>query len=386
MKVLIISPAYFPAFHYGGPIYSTHDLARILSNLGYSVYVLATQANGKAKLNVDTRNSVKLGKCYYVRYFKTIGPSIISLRLLINLFSHIKKNSFIYLVSVFTYTTPITIFINNFLKRKLIIAPKGQLAVWSLNQGSKFKNMWLKIFIKPYINKLVWHSASQQETDDILRLFKNAKVVMVPHVLNVFEFNLSKTLDKSIYERLIGESMTNKKVIVSLSSLHKKKGYDILIKALNILIKSQSDLILIIAGNDFGEKESLVQLVHRLNLSDKVFIIERIDGEDKKLFLTCADLFALPSHNENFGLVYAEALAAGTPIVASKNTPWEDVEKYDCGKFVENTAEAFADAIDQILSSDYVSMGKRGRKYILDNFSHDVISKRYLELFSILTT
>jgi glycosyltransferase involved in cell wall biosynthesis len=42
---------------------------------------------------------------------------------------------------------------------------------------------------------------------------------------------------------------------------------------------------------------------------------------------------------------YAEALAAGTPIVASRNTPWQEVEKHNCGKWVENTPEKFADAI-----------------------------------------
>ncbi len=66
----------------------------------------------------------------------------------------------------------------------------------------------------------------------------------------------------------------------------------------------------------------------------------------------------LASHHENFGMVYAEALAAGTPVVASTNTPWQDVEKYNCGKWVENTPEKFAKAINEILNSDPIANGK----------------------------
>ena len=140
--------------------------------------------------------------------------------------------------------------------------------------------------------------------------------------------------------------------------------------------------MLLIAGEDFGERKKLEGLIDKLALKDRVFLIGMIEGEDKKEFLRNADLFALASHHENFGIVYAEALASGIPVIASKNTPWQDVEKYNCGKWVDNTPEDFANAIKEILKSDTNSMGINGKKFVSERFSCEEVIKRYRELFN----
>ena len=73
-------------------------------------------------------------------------------------------------------------------------------------------------------------------------------------------------------------------------------------------------------------------------------------------FLANADLFVLPSHNENFGNVYLESLATGTPIVASLGTPWSEVEECDCGKWVENSIEKTSKSIIEMLERDREEM------------------------------
>lgn len=91
-------------------------------------------------------------------------------------------------------------------------------------------------------------------------------------------------------------------------------------------------------------------------MTENAFLIGLITGQDKIDFLTNADLFVLPSHNENFGVVYLESLAAGTPIVASKNTPWSEIEEADCGKWVNNTIEETSDAMLEMLKKDREQM------------------------------
>ena len=151
-----------------------------------------------------------------------------------------------------------------------------------------------------------------------------------------------------------------------MGRLQKVKGFDILIEAISKVqrMRISSDVMLLIAGEDFGERKNLEQLIDKLGLKEKVFLVGMIEGLDKIEFLRNADVFALASHHENFGMVYAEALATGTPVVASRNTPWQDVEKYNCGKWVENTPDKFAEAIDEILDSDSLQLGKNGYEYI----------------------
>ena len=92
--------------------------------------------------------------------------------------------------------------------------------------------------------------------------------------------------------------------------------------------------------------QELKQLVQELNLENKVFFIGAVEGKDKVDFFIHADLFALTSHNENFGNVYAEALASGIPIIASKNTPWSEVIENQCGSWVGLDAAEISAAIN----------------------------------------
>ena len=82
--------------------------------------------------------------------------------------------------------------------------------------------------------------------------------------------------------------------------------------------------------------------------------------QEKVDFFVNADLFVLPSHNENFGLVYVEALAAGTPVVASKNTPWEEVEDANCGKWVNNCVVETAKAMIEMHNGQIWCESKEG--------------------------
>ena len=54
MKLLFISPSFYPAFYYGGPIYSTYELAKALKKQNIDLKVITTNANGKERLNVKT--------------------------------------------------------------------------------------------------------------------------------------------------------------------------------------------------------------------------------------------------------------------------------------------------------------------------------------------
>ena len=117
-------------------------------------------------------------------------------------------------------------------------------------------------------------------------------------------------------------------------------------------------------------------------MSNRVFFVGLLSGPERLKFLANADVFVLPSHNENFGNVYLESLLAGTPIIASKNTPWSLVEEYNCGRWEENSVQAVCKSIRDILKLD---SGVSGRcKELASGYSWNSIATSFYEEYKRL--
>lgn len=168
-----------------------------------------------------------------------------------------------------------------------------------------------------------------------------------------------------------------------MGRLQKKKGFDILIDSFDETLKIFPNSVLLIAGSDEGEEENLKKQIENLNLEKNIFLVGAISGQDKIDFLANADLFCLPSHNENFGNVYVESLATGTPIVASKMTPWSEVEEYNCGKWVENSIKETSKAINEILMQDKDIL-EINSKNLASKYDWKNIAYRFKELYELV--
>lgn len=384
MNLLFISPSFYPATYYGGPIYSTYELAKELAKNGIKVSVITTNANGDKRLDMKINIFLEAEKSLFIKYYGAATKKGFSPFMFLLLWKDLLKADLVYLVSIFSPPTPLTLFLNIFFRKKIIISPRGQLGSWCLAQGNRFKKLWLRLFIKPFIKHLYWHLTSDEEQKNVLNVFPEAKTFVLPNGIEISNVDINnRKKDKLFFKKYYATIDNKSRVIISMGRLQKVKGFDNLIEAYKIVQEHVQDPILLIAGEDFGEKTNLLNLISSKNLSNKICLVGHIEREEKINFLKNADVFALPSYHENFGMVYGEALAAGTPIVASKKTPWQDVEKYNCGKWVDNTAEKFAEAIIETLKSDTIQMGLNGRKYIEENFSWEKIAldfKRQIEL------
>jgi len=377
-KLLIITPSFYPATYYGGPIYSTYELAKALAKNDIPVYVVTTNANGDKRLKIKTNTFLEVEKNLFIKYYGSATKKGFSPFMFLSLWKDFLNADLIYLVSIFSPPTPLTLFLNIILRKKIIISPRGQLGEWCLAQGNSLKKLWLKFIISPFVKNLIWHATSSQEEEMIKKVYAEANIWVLPNGIDIDKFkDIEHKKDRIFYKKYSDKVNQNSKVIISMGRLQKVKGFDILINAMSIA--QREDAVLFIAGEDFGERKNLEKLIDKLGLIENVFFIGRIEGLEKIEFLRNADLFALASHHENFGMVYAEALAAGTPVVASINTPWQNVEKYNCGKWVENTPEKFSKAIIEILSSYPIQMGNNGREYVQENFSWEKIARLFAD-------
>jgi glycosyltransferase involved in cell wall biosynthesis len=383
MVISIIIPSFYPAMVYGGTITASLNNARLLVQAGHKVHVSTTNTNKICRLNIPTNKFIEIEKDLFVKYYNETIVDKFSLALIFNIWRDIRKADVVHLQAIFNSPIPFTLLYSRILNVPVLLSPHGVLGNWIMSQGSILKKLWLKIFIKPFSNYVYWHATSNQEKDEILFHFPNAKVLTIPNAVNLEDFSKYNNISKSSFlEKYAGVKEEPEKLIVSMGRLQSKKGFDILIHSFKKIIFKNPNFYLLIAGSDDGEKNKLQSLIKNLGLVNRVFLIGDIQGQTKVDFLANADLFVLPSHNENFGMVYAESLAAGTPIVASTNTPWEEIEEYHCGRWVKNSIDEIADAVlDMLLKNKEVI--KINGELLINKFSPKIVSKQFVDAFEL---
>ena len=383
MKISLIIPSFYPAVVYGGPIFSTLHTSKALAELdGVEVYTSTTNANMDSYLDVDTHKWIAFDNNFYVKYYHDTKLNKLSLSLLFNLWKDIKQSDVVHIQSVFSSSTLIALVYAKLFKKPMLLSPRGQFGGWCLEHGSLGKRHWLNYLVKPFARSLTWHATAQQEKEEIKAIFPNANVEVIPNGIDFESFqNFSKISREEFVLRYAGVKLKVSEIIVSMGRLQQKKGFDILIDSFHKALDVRPDIKLLIAGHNEGEENNLKRQIIRLGLQDTVFLIGAISGQDKIDFLANADLFVLPSHNENFGNVYLESLAVGTPIIASTNTPWSEVEVEGCGRWVPNTVDDTSNAILELLNKGKKSMRDNTIKYA-QKYDWKNVALQFRELFS----
>jgi glycosyltransferase involved in cell wall biosynthesis len=113
--------------------------------------------------------------------------------------------------------------------------------------------------------------------------------------------------------------LRGQRILLFLSRIHPKKGVDLLIEAFAAVAHADPRLQLVIAGPDqVGWQAALQQRAAALGIAERIIWPGMLSGELKWGAFRCAELFCLPSHQENFGIVVAEALACGLPVAIAE--------------------------------------------------------------------
>lgn len=139
-----------------------------------------------------------------------------------------------------------------------------------------------------------------------------------------------------------------------------------------------------IAGPDEGGYLAVVR-AHAARIgAARVDFTGPVPDAEKGAAFAAADVFVLPSLSENFGIVAAEALAHGLPVVATHGTPWRGLHDYGCGWWVGSDAASLTGALRDALSrapADRAAMGARGRTWVARDLGWDGIAAQTASVY-----
>lgn len=175
---------------------------------------------------------------------------------------------------------------------------------------------------------------------------------------------------------------SNEFIFVSAASLLEGKGFDILLKAFSLLRRERTDCRLTIMGGG-PEERNLKALTKELNISDCVSFTGQYERKQFFEKLYESDAFVLASRHETFGVVYAEALACGKPVIATKCGGPECFVTDKVGMLVPtDNARALADAMKEMISQRGIYDGRLIAEYARERFSAACIAKQLTQIYS----
>lgn len=173
------------------------------------------------------------------------------------------------------------------------------------------------------------------------------------------------------------------RIVLFLSRIHPKKGCDLLIEAFARVFGDVSEWHLVMAGPDrVGWTEDLRDQAESLGIADRVTWAGMVRGELKWTTFRSADVFVLPSHQENFGIVVAEAMSCGVPVLTTRavNT-WREVEESGGGFADEDTAAGMARLLERwraLGEEERRRMSRRAREGFEEHFGLSRAANRLL--------
>jgi len=387
MKILHVIPNYVPAYIYGGPVKSTHDLCRALCARGIDNLVLTTNANGKSNLDVALNTVVDVDgvKVIYCRrnfpgwYFYSAGLGKA-------LAANIRDYDLVHIHSVYLYPAFIAALLARKFKKPYIINPLGAFDPHLIGFRSSFKkNVYIRLIEMHNISGAsMIHASSILEKEAIVSMGVKTPVAVVPRGLNMEEYREppGRAHDfKAKYPQLNG-----KKIILFLGRIDPQKGVNLLLEAFKLISAAAKDAYLVIAGPaENGYLRSLKRYCAENNLSGRVLFPGPLFKTDKLSAFYGADLFVLPSFKESFGISVLEAMAVGLPVIVTKRVGLAgDIKECGAGIITDYVSQEICDAVLGLLGNEEKrrAMGQKGGQLVGQRFLWGNMSEKMIFVYN----
>lgn len=250
-----------------------------------------------------------------------------------------------------------------------LVSPRGMLSGWALqHRGWKKRMAWWLYQRRDLQTADVLHATSTAE----LKAFRDAglrqPVAVIPNGVEV---------PPSLTSGLRPPA-SDLRTLLFLGRIHPIKGLLDLIEGWSVL-KPRGWRAVLAGHEEPAHRQELESALRQRGLTGDFTFTGPVEGESKWTLYRQADLFVLPSHSENFGIVVAEALACGIPVVTTRGTPWEGLITHRCGWWTETGSGPLVAALREAMAMNDAArreMGLRGRAWMEQDFSWQSVAEK----------
>lgn len=359
----------------GGVVRAVLDLTSALAQGGKSVTLMATEGDDwpESETGVQTLQSGSFDR----------WPMRFSPQRLAEVRQHIEQTDVLHLHTPWEPANLQLAQLARSCGTPYVVSIHGMLDHWVMRTSNLKKRLFLRLGGRKMLHQASFvHCTAQAEVTQVTCYIPKATLEVVPLV-----FDPTNYLDPpptSDPDKHWPPREAERPVILFLSRLHPKKGVDRFIRAA-ALITSHHDARFIIAGSgDASYDRQLRSLVEELGIGSDIEFVGFVEGDRKTALYRAADLFVLPTSQENFGLVLPEAMACGVPVITTKGVDiWPELEESGGALIIENDVDSIATSMSLLLddSEKRSLMGVAGRAWVTATFSGDAVVNRYIDLY-----
>lgn len=248
----------------------------------------------------------------------------------------------------------------------LLGTPRGMFTDWALAHRSGKKRLAWHAYQRWTMRQAAcFHVTAEAETAALRALGLPQPTALIPNGVR-------------LPEAMPDGAATADRRALFLSRVHPKKGLPMLLDAW-ARVAPDGWTLEIVGPDENGHRAELEAQAAERGLDGEVVFAGPVDDADKWTKYAAADLFVLPTHSENFGIVVAEALAAEVPVLTTTGTPWRELETQGCGWWVEPEPDAIAEALAAATAQDddtLAAMGQRGRTLVEENYTWAAVGRK----------
>ena len=264
-----------------------------------------------------------------------------------------------------------------------VVTIHGMLDDWSMSVQSLKKRTYLKLIGRKMLEGAARvHFTAQAERDQALKWAPNAKPAVLPLLM-----------DLTPYDQLPGPELarerfsvldTDEPRLLFLSRVDPKKGVDLLIQSVAALQAEGRSVQAMVAGP--GEEayvNQLKKMAEQLGVADRIHFLGMVRGDLKWSLYQASDLFVLPTHQENFGIVLVEAMGCSLPTLTTHRVDiWREIEAYGA-KIVDDQSDAITAGLRGLLSDLEAACGRavQGREEVLRWLDPQRITGEYIKMY-----